>query len=77
MRTRRSGLRIRRCGEHAFLPIEAEVVPVSREAGFDQGTKMGKRYDGDLGLDVLSKVGRGVDLGWGDTVLAVKKPLPC
>jgi hypothetical protein len=67
------------CGGHAFLPIDAEVTPLSIEAGFDQGTQLGKRYsDEELGLEVLcTKAGEG-SLSVGDVVLVVKgaKPLP-
>ena len=68
-----------RCGGHAFLAIDAEVVPESIEPGFDQGTQLGKRYaDDELGLEVLcTKAGEG-SISVGETILAVKgaKALP-
>jgi len=68
-----------RCGGHAFLPAEAEVTAESIEAGFGQGTQLGKRYsDDELGLEVLcTKAGEG-SISVGETVLDVKgaKPLP-
>jgi hypothetical protein len=68
-----------RCGGHALLPIDAEGSPQSIEAGFDQGTQLGKRYaDEELGLEVLcTKAGEG-SLSVGDTPLEVRgaKPLP-
>jgi hypothetical protein len=68
-----------RCGGHAMLAIDAEVTPQTTEAGFDQGTLLGKRYaDEELGLEVLcTKAGEG-SLSVGETLLAVKgaKPLP-
>ena len=68
-----------RCGGHAFLPIDAEGSAESIEAGFDQGTQLGKRYaDDELGLELLcSKAGAG-SLSVGETVLEIKgaKPLP-
>jgi hypothetical protein len=68
-----------RCGGHPFLSIDAEVVTEQLEAGFDQGTLLGKRYgDEDLGLEVLcTKAGEG-SISLGETLLPVKgaKPLP-
>jgi len=68
-----------RCGGHAFLAVDAEVVTQSTEAGFDQGTQLGKRYsDDELGLEVLcTKAGEG-SISVGETLLDVKgaKPLP-
>ena len=68
-----------RCGGHALLPIDTEGSSESIEAGFDQGTQLGKRYaDEELGLEVLcTKAGTG-SLSVGDTPLEVKgaKPLP-
>jgi hypothetical protein len=68
-----------RCGGHAMAAIDAEVTPQGIEAGFDQGTQLGKRYaDEELGLEVLcTKAGEG-SLSVGETLLAVKgaKPLP-
>ena len=68
-----------RCGGHALLPIDAEVVPRGVEAGFDQGTQLGKRYsDEELGLELLcTKAGEG-SISVGEAVLEVKgaKPLP-
>ncbi len=62
-----------------MLAIDAEVTPQTTEAGFDQGTLLGKRYaDEELGLEVLcTKAGEG-SLSVGETLLAVKgaKPLP-
>ena len=68
-----------RCGGHPLLPVDAEVTPQGMQAGFDQGTQLGKRYsDDELGLEVLcTKAGEG-SISVGETVLAVKgaKPLP-
>ena len=68
-----------RCGGHAMVAVDAEVTPQGTEAGFDQGTQLGKRYaDDELGLEVLcTKAGEG-SLSVGETPLAVKgaKPLP-
>ncbi len=68
-----------RCGGHALLPIDAEVVTQSLEAGFDQGTQLGKRYSDDgLGLELLcTKAGEG-SISVGEAILEVKgaKPLP-
>ncbi len=68
-----------RCGGHPLVAIDAEVTPQGVEAGFDQGTQLGKRYsDEELGLEVLcTKAGEG-SLSVGDAVLDVKgaKPLP-
>jgi hypothetical protein len=68
-----------RCGGHAFLAVDAEVAPQSIEAGFDQGTQLGKRYsDDELGLEVLcTKAGEG-SISVGEALLEVKgaKPLP-
>ena len=68
-----------RCGGHPFLAIDAEAAPQSIEAGFDQGTQLGKRYaDDELGLEVLcTKAGEG-SISVGETILAVKgaKALP-
>ena len=68
-----------RCGGHAFLAVDAEVVTQGTEAGFDQGTQLGKRYsDDELGLEVLcTKAGEG-SISVGETLLDVKgaKPLP-
>ncbi len=68
-----------RCGGHAFLPVDTEVVPQSVEAGFDQGTQLGKRYsDEELGLELLCTKGGEGSISVGETVLEVKgaKPLP-
>jgi hypothetical protein len=50
-----------RCGGHPLLPVDAEVAPQGIQAGFDQGTQLGKRYsDDELGLEVLcTKAGEG------------------
>jgi hypothetical protein len=68
-----------RCGGHAFVAMDAEVVPQGIESGFDTGTQLGKRYaDEELGLELLcTKPGEG-SISVGETVLAVKgaKPLP-
>ncbi len=68
-----------RCGGHAFLAADAEVTAQGIEAGFDQGTQLGKRYsDDELGLEVLcTKAGEG-SISVGETLLEVKgaKPLP-
>ncbi len=68
-----------RCGGHPLLPVDAEVTAQSIEAGFDQGTQLGKRYsDDELGLEVLcTKPGEG-SISVGETILEVKgaKPLP-
>jgi hypothetical protein len=68
-----------RCGGHPFLAIEAEASPESVEAGFDEGTQLGKRYaDDELGIEVLcTKAGEG-SISVGETILAVKgaKALP-
>jgi hypothetical protein len=68
-----------RCGGHAFLPADAEVTPQSIEAGFDEGTQLGKRYaDDELGLELLcTKAGEGA-ISVGETLLPMKgaKPLP-
>ena len=55
-------------GDTPWWPIDAEVTPQSTEAGFDQGTQLGKRYaDEELGLEVLcTKAGRRLALGGRD-----------
>ena len=68
-----------RCGGHAFVAIDAEGEPQSVEAGFDQGTQLGKRYSSEeLGLEVLCTKGGEGSISVGETVLEVKgaKPLP-
>jgi hypothetical protein len=68
-----------RCGGHPLVAIDAEVTPAGIEAGFDQGTQLGKRYaDESLGLEILCTKGGEGALSVGDTVLEVKgaKPLP-
>ena len=69
-----------RCGGHPFVAIDAEAASaLGTEAGFDQGTQLGKRYaDDELGLELLcTKAGTG-SISVGETVLAIKgaKPLP-
>jgi hypothetical protein len=68
-----------RCGGRPFVAIDADATPQGVEAGFDEGTQLGKRYsDEELGLEVLcTKAGDG-SISVGDVVLAVKgaKPLP-
>ena len=68
-----------RCGGHPFQALDAQVEVQSIEAGFDQGTQLGKRYsDEELGLELLcTKAGEG-SISVGEAVLEVKgaKPLP-
>jgi len=69
-----------RCGGHPMVPI-ADRPPdgLSVEAGFDEGTLIGKRYaDADMGIEVLcTKAGEG-SLSVGEQLLPLKsaKPLP-
>jgi len=68
-----------RCGGHPLVAMDAEVTPATVEAGFDQGTQLGKRYaDEELGLEILCTKGGEGSLSVGDTLLDVKgaKPLP-
>jgi len=68
-----------RCGGHPFLPADADEAPQSIEAGFGEGTQLGKRYaDDELGLELLcTKAGEG-SISVGETPLPMKgaKPLP-
>jgi hypothetical protein len=69
-----------RCGGHPVLPITAERPSgLSPEAGFDEGTVLGKRYTTEAGtLEVLcTKAGPG-SLSVADVLLHLKdaKPLP-
>ena len=68
-----------RCGGHAMVPLDAEGPKEGIEAGFDEGTQLGKRYEYEgAGLEVLcTKPGKG-SLSVGDDVLLIKgaKPLP-
>jgi len=69
-----------RCGGHA---LETEAVPlapgVEPDAGFDEGTLLGKRYtDGEKSFELLcTKAGKG-SLSLGDVLLQLSgaKPLP-
>ena len=69
-----------RCGGHPMMAIDGDP-PSDRamEAGFAEGTQMGKRYaDDESGIEVLcTKPGEG-SLSLGDVILPVKgaKPLP-
>ena len=69
-----------RCGGHPVLPItEERPSGLSPEAGFDEGTAVGKRYTTEAGtLEVLcTKAGPG-SLSVADVRLQLKdaKPLP-
>jgi hypothetical protein len=69
-----------RCGGHPVLPMtEARPAGLSPEAGFDEGTAVGKRYTTEAGtLEVLcTKAGAG-SLSVADVRLQLKdaKPLP-
>lgn len=69
-----------RCGGHPVLPIAAERPSgPSPEAGFDEGTAIGKRFTDEAGtLEVLcTKAGSG-SLSIADVRLQLKgaKPLP-
>ncbi len=69
-----------RCGGRAMVPMDAERDPgATPDAGFDEGTLMGKRYvDADDTIEVLcTKPGAGT-LSMGDEALSLKeaKPLP-
>jgi hypothetical protein len=69
-----------RCGGHPMLPLDADPpAGVAMEAGFDEGSQLGKRYaDEAVGIEVLcTKAGPG-SLSLGADPLAVKgaKPLP-
>ncbi len=68
-----------RCGGVPFLPMEADQAPEPVQAGFDEGTLVGKRYgDEDLGLEVLCTKGGPASISVGTALLAVKgaKALP-
>jgi hypothetical protein len=69
-----------RCGGHPMVPLDAAGAPAGGvEAGFDEGTLLGKRYtDEDGGLEVLCTKGGSASLSIGDRLLVVKgaKPLP-
>jgi hypothetical protein len=69
-----------RCGGHPMVALDAEAPSgATVEAGFDEGTQVGKRYaDENAGLEVLcTKAGQG-SLSLGVDPLPVKgaKPLP-
>ena len=67
-----------RCGGHPMVPVGTDASQPAAP-GFDEGTKIGKRYaDDELGLEVLcTKAGTGT-LTIGTEPLEIKgaKPLP-
>jgi hypothetical protein len=69
-----------RCGGRAMVPASSEPGEnESIEAGFDEGTQIGKRYaDEELGLEVLCTTAGPASLSIGDVRLEIKgaKPLP-
>jgi hypothetical protein len=69
-----------RCGGHPMLPAtEAAPGGLTAEAGFDDGSLLGKRYiDQEGALEVLCTKAGPSSLSVGDVVLVVKeaKPLP-
>jgi hypothetical protein len=69
-----------RCGGHPMVDLEGDRGPdLPIEAGFDEGSQIGKRYaDEEVGLELLcTKAGKG-SLSLGSEVLSIKgaKPLP-
>jgi hypothetical protein len=68
-----------RCGGHPMIALGSEANgSLTVEDGFAEGTKLGKRYVDDSGLELLcTKPGEG-SLSVGDVVLGLKeaKPLP-
>jgi len=69
-----------RCGGHQMVPLGGDApAGIGIEVGFDEGTKVGKRYaDEEIGVEVLcTKAGEG-SLCVGIDPLPVKgaKPLP-
>lgn len=69
-----------RCGGHPMVALDADVPDGgSVEAGFDEGSQLGKRYaDENTGLEVLCTKGGQGTLSLGVDPLPMKgaKPLP-
>jgi hypothetical protein len=68
-----------RCGGVPLRPMEGEHSSEPIQAGFEEGSLIGKRYaDEDLGLEVLCTKGGPASLSVGTALLAVKgaKALP-
>jgi hypothetical protein len=69
-----------RCGGASMLAIDAERgadLPI--EAGFDEGSQLGKRYaDDEIGIEILCTKPGPASLSLGDARLYLKgaKPLP-
>jgi hypothetical protein len=68
------------CGGHPMVPVDAEPPGgLSLDAGFAEGTKMGKRFaDPDTGIELLATKGGDGTLAVGGVVVPQKdaKPLP-
>jgi hypothetical protein len=68
-----------RCGGHPMVALDEEAPTASVEAGFDEGTQLGKRYEDDgSGLEVLCTKPGPASLSIGADALHIKgaKPLP-
>ena len=70
-----------RCGGHTMVPLDAaaEAPNAKVEAGFDEGTQLGKRYEDEgSGLEILCTKPGPASLSIGADALHIKgaKPLP-
>ena len=68
-----------RCGGHAMVPLDADASNAAIEAGFDEGTQLGKRYEDEgSGLEILCTKPGPASLSIGADALHIKgaKPLP-
>ncbi|MBV8388019.1 MAG: hypothetical protein JOZ68_02325 [Acidimicrobiia bacterium] len=69
-----------RCGGHPMVAAEGDAGPKEAvEAGFDEGTQLGKRYaDEEVGIEILCTKPGKASLSLGDERLNIKgaKPLP-
>ena len=68
-----------RCGGHPMVALDAEAPSASVEAGFDEGTQLGKRYEDEgSDLEILCTKPGPASLSIGADPLHIKgaKPLP-